>query len=114
MALILWELTAGSFDQGVHGTGATAATPSLGSLTTTLNGSYVIAAGVIDDGFGFGSGWFNAVSPFTLSKQGGGGNMDLSSEVYAQTTAGALTPTFTSNYTSTTGPTVGSTISFHP
>jgi hypothetical protein len=109
-----YELTAGSFDQATHAETTNTATPNFGSITTTHNGSFYIAAGTIQNGFGFASGWFTANSPFTSGGQSGAGNYSSADMYYAQTTAGAVTPSMTSNYPGYTGPNAGSTITFHP
>lgn len=109
-----FELTAGSLDQSNKGTNANTDVPTPGSITTAHNGSFYIAAGALDDGFGFASAWFTAGSPFTLNDEQGGANMNAADEYYAQSAAGAQPATFGSNYTSTTGPNAGSVITFRP
>lgn len=110
----IWELSAGSFDQSNVGTNTNTDLPTPGSITTAHNGSFYVAIGIIDDGYGGGPGWFSAVSPFTLSGQGGGGSADTASEYYAQTTAGAQAAAFSTVHTTFTGPNAGSVVSFHP
>ena len=109
-----YELTAGVLDQTITGTNANTATPTPGSITTGTNGSFFIASGVLDDGYGFSSGWFTAGSGFTLSTENGGGNLNGAVEHQAQTTAGAITASFGSNFGGVTGPNAGSMITFKP
>lgn len=113
-AVGIYELTSGSLDQVNTGTNANTNVPTPGSITTGSNGSFYIAAGVMDNGFGFGSGWFTAGSPFTINSETGGGNMNLAGEYYAQTTAGAQAATFGTNFSGVTGPNAGSVITFKP
>jgi len=113
-SISLYEMTPGVVDQTNTGTNANTNVPTPGSITTTINGSFYIAAGVLDNGFGFGSGWFTAGSPFTLNGEVGGGNLNVADEYYPQTTAGAQAATFGTNYSGSTGPNAGSVITFHP
>jgi hypothetical protein len=110
----IFELSAGVLDQTNTGTNANTNVPTPGSITTGTAGSFYVAAGVLDDGFGFASGWFTAGSPFTLNTENGGGNMNVVDEYYAQTSAGAQAATFGTNESGVTGPNAGSVITFKP
>lgn len=110
----IYELTAGAFDQTSTGTNANTNVPTPGSITTGTNGSFYVASGVLDNGFGFANGWFTAGSGFTLNTENGGGNLNSADEYQAQTSAGAVTGTFGTNFSGTTGPNAGSMITFKP
>lgn len=110
----VFELTAGVLDQTITGTNANTNLPTPGSITTATNGSFYIAAGILDDGFGLANAWFTAGGSFTLNTEVGGGNLNTANEYFAQTTAGALAGTFGTNFSGTTGPNAGSMITFKP
>ena len=107
------ETTPGVYDQASGATG-TSATPSAGALTPSANGSFVLADNLLEDGFGFGSGWFTAGTPFTLDQQYGGGITDGATEYVDQGTAAAVTGAFGTNYSSVSGPWVASIIDLKP
>lgn len=108
------ELTAGQLDQTITGVNANTSLPTPGSITTASNGSFYVAAGILDDGFGFANGWFTAGGSFTLNTENGGGNLNSADEYQAQTSAGAITGTFGTNFGGVTGPNAGSMITFKP
>lgn len=110
----IWELTPGVLDQEITGTNTNTNVPTPGSITTGSAGSFYIAAGILDNGFGFGSGWFTAGGSFTLNTENGGGNQNSANEYFAQTSAGALAGTFGTNFSGTTGPNAGSMVTFKP
>lgn len=110
----IYELTGGQLDQINAGTNANTNTPTPGSITTSVNGCYSIAIGVLDNGFGFSSAWFTAGSGWTLGSENGGGNLNGVSEHQAQASAGMLTANFGTNFSGTTGPNAGSIITFKP
>lgn len=110
----VFELTPGTLDQTSTGTNANTNVPTPGSITTGSNGSFYVAAGVLDDGFGFANGWLTAGGSFTLNTENGGGNLNGADEYQAQASAGAITGTFGTNQPGTTGPNAGSMITFKP
>jgi hypothetical protein len=88
---------------------ATAANPSAGSVTTTVNGSFGVAVVMQDDGLGTGT-VFTSGSGWTLNKQGGASNSDAGLEYQAQATAGSLVGNFTTSFSA---PYVISVITVH-
>ncbi len=111
--LNLYETTAGQDDQFGPATG-TSATPTSASVTTTANGAFAIAAGLLDDGFGFGNGWFTVGSGWTLDYEKGGGNANGYAESQAQSTLGSLQGTVGSNFSGVTGPWVATIYTIKP
>ncbi len=107
------EATPGVLDKVAAATG-NSATPTSSSVTTTGNGSFAVAIGALDDGFGFGSGWFFAGSGWTFASEQGGGNQNGYVEYQAQTNAGAIQGTCTSDNPGISGPWAASIITFKP
>lgn len=113
MVLSIYEVTPGTVGPCSGATG-NSATPSAGSYTPSANGAYMIAICNLDDGNGFGSGWFTAGSGWTLGSQFGGGNEDGADEFQAQAAAAAVTGNFGSNFPSFTGAWAASIVSVVP
>ena len=80
-----------------------------------LNGAFLVCVGLMDNGFGFGSGWFTKGTGWgTFNQEQGGGNENMATEDLAQSSAAAITGTFVTGFTSITGPNVASVVSFKP
>ncbi len=90
-----FEVTAGQFDKTISGdkTG-NSSTPSAGALTAAANGAFFVDATIMSDGFGLGN-TMTVDSGWTQAQQAGSGNEDDGMGYQAQTTAGALTGSFT-------------------
>jgi hypothetical protein len=80
----IYELTSGILDQSANGT-AVAAVPSAGTLTTSSTNTVSIATGVLENGFGFPSGWFAAGTDWVFKLEQGGGNINATSNYPAFT-----------------------------
>jgi hypothetical protein len=103
LVVSLHETTPAKVDAGVGATG-TSATPSAGSLTPSANGAFLAAACIMDNGFGFGSGWFTPGAGWTLGAQFGGGNESSADEYQAQATAASVTGDFGAVFPGISGP----------
>jgi hypothetical protein len=103
LTVSLHETTPAKVDAGAGAIG-TSATPSAGSLTPSANGAFLAAACIMDNGFGFGSGWFTPGAGWTLGVQLGGGNASNADEYQAQATAAGVTGDFGAVFPGISGP----------
>ena len=103
----IWELTASTYDQATHATGSSA-TPNAGALTPAANGAFAMAIANMDNG---GNIVWTESSGWTLLYGGAAGGGSTASEYIAQTTASALSPSFTN---AATGQWAASAIDFIP
>lgn len=112
---ICYELTPGSTTVDVANVSSSASANvwSIGPFTPAHNGEYLMQAGIIDDGNGFGSGWWAAITPWVLDFQSGGGNEDSIAFSFAQATAASTTATATPNFPATVGPVVGTVVTVY-
>lgn len=90
----IYEATAGQLDVYATATG-NSATPTSGSVTASAD-SFAVAGGNLDNGFGFGSGWFTAGSGWTLGYETGEGNYNAFGEY--RSSSGSVNGTCNSNY----------------
>ena len=111
--LAIYELTAGQLDQQVGSTGTTFV-PVAGTITTATDSSTAIAIGIMDNGYGFASGWFTAITGWTLPLEHGQGNENSYSQYKIIHPAGALRDTITSGYPAISGPWASTMITFKP
>jgi len=100
--MAIYETTPGSDDQFGPATG-NSATPTSASVATRGTGDFAIAIGLLDNGFGFGSGWFTAGAGWNLDFEKGGGNSNAYTESRTQSSPGVLQGTINSNFSGTTG-----------
>lgn len=110
----IYELTPGALDQYSTGSNANGNIPVATTITTATDSSSAISCGIMDNNYGFNSGWFAEGSGWDFVYEGGGGGINALAKYLLKTPAGDVVDTATSNYPGITGPWVASMATFKP